>query len=104
MDHKSGPHCTKAQLLFQCQQKAVQDQTNHLEQLKLSSEIRYYNTRFRATLQRLESVRKGTKSRLRGADLMALFGGYDGADGTVGIAYIGTACWEGRNDARVAIQ
>ena len=77
---------------------------HHPEQLALKSDVKYYNTRFRATMNKLEAVRKGTKSRLRGADLMALFGGYDDADGTVGIAYIGTACWEGRNDAREPIQ
>ena len=81
----------------------VRDHKDHHAQLSLMPEVKYYNTRFRATMSKLEAVRKGTKSRLRGADLMALFGGHDDADGTVGIAYIGTACWEGRNDARVSI-
>ena len=69
------------------------------------SEVKFYNTRFRATMSKLEAVSKGTRSRLNGADQMALFGGYDSADGSVGIAYIGTTCWKGREYARdVAIK
>ena len=39
------------------------------------SEVKFYNTRFRATMSKLEAVSKGTRSRLNGADQMALFGG-----------------------------
>ena len=36
---------------------------DHLAQLSLKSEVKFYNTRFRATMNKLEAVRKGTKSR-----------------------------------------
>ena len=75
----------------------------HPVQLVLKPEIKYYNTQFRATTQKLEAVSKATQSKLQGADLMTLFGGKDDKDGTVGMAYIGTACWEGRNFGRVSI-
>ena len=72
-------------------------------QLVLKPEIKYYNTVFRATMQKLEAVSKGTRSKLQGADLMTIFGGKDDRDGTVGMAYIGTTCWKGREFARVSI-
>ena len=54
-------------------------------------------------MQKLEAVSKGTRSKLQGADLMTIFGGKDDRDGTVGMAYIGTTCWKGREFARVSI-
>ena len=62
---------------------------------------RYYNMRFRATLDTLKSLQVGTERELKGADLMAYFGGKDYGDRTLGIGFIGSACWSWRNDSKV---
>ena len=72
-------------------------------QLFLMPEIKHYNTKFVATMEKLKSLQGGTERALDGAHLMACFGGKDNADSTLGIAFIGSACWPYRNDTKVSI-
>ena len=65
--------------------------------------VRHYNTKFTATMDKLKSLQGGTEGELDGADLMACFGGKDNGDRTLGIAFIGSACWTWRNDSKVSI-